>query len=51
LDEEFKTAIEGLFFFRSEVAGGQLVALPVIMQAFAAQGVLAARGVRAGAVF
>jgi hypothetical protein len=42
LDEELNAAIEGLLFFRGEVTCGQFVALPMIMQAFTAQGVLAA---------
>jgi hypothetical protein len=50
LDEEFHAAIEGLFFFFSEITRRQFAPQTMVVQTFAAKPVLAARGVRAGAV-
>jgi hypothetical protein len=37
LQEKFHAPVIGLFLFRSEIAGGQLTALPVVVETFAAQ--------------
>jgi hypothetical protein len=51
LDEELYAAIKRLFLFRGEVTSGQFAPQTVMMQALTAQSVLAARRMRAVAIF
>jgi len=51
LDKELDAAIKRFLFLVRKITGGKLATQTMIMQAFAAQRVLAARGMRASAVF